>query len=144
MANFSAEEVGMCCVYDLSYAHVHILCSYLVLISYMLMSHVGMWMAHQGLDPSVIVAESVDGKLLLDLSAEDMKSDLGLSGLQAKKVLKNIEYSQSLNSAEPAAEPAAKPAAGPAAEPAAEPPALDAATAAILINPKSHGRIMGC
>lgn len=64
-----------------------------------------MWMASQGLDPSVIVAESVDGKLLLDLSAEDMKSDLGLSGLQAKKVLKNIEYSQSLNSAEPAAEP---------------------------------------
>jgi len=71
----------------------------------MLISHVGMWMASQGLDPSVIVAESVDGKLLLDLSAEDMKSDLGLSGLQAKKVLKNIEYSQSLNSAEPAAEP---------------------------------------
>ena len=72
----------------------------------MLISHnIGMWMASQGLDPSVIVAESVDGKLLLDLSAEDMKSDLGLSGLQAKKVLKNIEYSQSLNSAEPAAEP---------------------------------------
>lgn len=40
-----------------------------------------------------------DGKLLLDLSAEDMKSDLGLSGLQAKKVIKNIEYSQSLNGA---------------------------------------------
>ena len=66
---------------------------------------IGMWMASQGLDPSVVVAEGVDGKLLLDLSAEDMKSDLGLSGLQAKKVLKNIEYSQSLNSAEPAAEP---------------------------------------
>ena len=61
-----------------------------------------MWMAASGLDPSVIVAEGVDGKLLLDLSAEDMKSDLGLSGLQAKKVLKNIEYTQSLNNAAPA------------------------------------------
>ena len=67
-----------------------------MLISYAHISHVGMWMASQGLDPSVIVAEGVDGKLLLDLSAEDMKSDLGLSGLQTKKVLKNIEYTQSL------------------------------------------------
>jgi len=63
-------------------------------------------MASGGLDPSVIVAEGVDGKLLLDLSAEDMKSDLGLSGLQAKKVIKNIEYSQSLNGAAADEEPA--------------------------------------
>ena len=52
--------------------------------------------AHQKLDPSVIVAEGVDGTLLLGLTAEDMQSDLGLSSLQTKKVLKNIEYTQSL------------------------------------------------
>lgn len=44
----------------------------------------------------MIVAEGVDGTLLLGLTAEDMQSDLGLSSLQTKKVLKNIEYTQSL------------------------------------------------
>ena len=44
----------------------------------------------------MIVAEGVDGTLFLGLTAEDMQSDLGLSSLQTKKVLKNIEYTQSL------------------------------------------------
>ena len=55
---------------------------------------VGLWFAAQGLDPSKIISEGVDGSLLLDLTDEDLKNDLGLSGLQAKKVLKNIEFSK--------------------------------------------------
>ena len=55
---------------------------------------VGMWFAAQGLDPSKVVSEGVDGDLLLSLSDEDLKNDLGLSGLQTKKVLKNIEFSK--------------------------------------------------
>jgi len=42
------------------------------------------------------VSEGVDGDLLLSLSIEDLKNDLGLSSLQAKKVMKNIEFSRSL------------------------------------------------
>ena len=55
---------------------------------------VGMWFAAQGLDPSKVVSEGVDGDLLLSLSDEDLKNDLGLSGLQTKKVMKNIEFSK--------------------------------------------------
>lgn len=57
---------------------------------------VGLWITAQGLDPSKFVSEGVDGDLLLSLSVEDLKSDLGLSSLQAKKVMKNIEFSKSL------------------------------------------------
>ena len=65
---------------------------------------VGMWMASQNLDPTKVVSEGVDGTLLLQLSADDWKNDLGLSGLKAKKVMMNIEYSQSLASADAAAD----------------------------------------
>jgi hypothetical protein len=57
---------------------------------------VGLWVTAQGLDPSKFVSEGVDGDLLLSLSIEDLKNDLGLSSLQAKKVMKNIEFSRSL------------------------------------------------
>ncbi len=60
---------------------------------------VGMWMASQNLDPTKVVSEGVDGTLLLQLSADDWKNDLGLSNLRAKKVMMNIEYSKSLASA---------------------------------------------
>ena len=57
---------------------------------------VGLWVTAQGLDPSKFVSEGVDGDLLLSLSIDDLKNDLGLSSLQAKKVMKNIEFSQNL------------------------------------------------
>ena len=55
---------------------------------------VGLWLAAQGIDSSKAIEEKVDGDLLLSLSADDFKSDLGLSGLQSKKVMKNIEFSK--------------------------------------------------
>ena len=57
---------------------------------------VGLFITAQGLDPTPFVSEGVDGDLLLSLSIDDLKNDLGLSGLQAKKVMKNIEFSKSL------------------------------------------------
>eukprot|EP00573_Skeletonema_grethae_P002713 CAMPEP_0201685564 /NCGR_PEP_ID=MMETSP0578-20130828/281_1 /ASSEMBLY_ACC=CAM_ASM_000663 /TAXON_ID=267565 /ORGANISM="Skeletonema grethea, Strain CCMP 1804" /LENGTH=199 /DNA_ID=CAMNT_0048169491 /DNA_START=78 /DNA_END=677 /DNA_ORIENTATION=- len=57
---------------------------------------VGLWVTAQGLDPSKFVSEGVDGELLLSLSIDDFKNDLGLSSLQAKKVMKNIEFSKNL------------------------------------------------
>lgn len=57
---------------------------------------VGLWVTAQGLDPSKFLSEGVDGDLLLSLSLDDLKNDLGLSSLQAKKVMKNIEFSQNL------------------------------------------------
>jgi len=59
---------------------------------------VGLWLAAQGLGEhaSKFVDEGVDGDLLLSLTADDLKGDLGLSGLQSKKVLKNIEFSKQL------------------------------------------------
>lgn len=41
---------------------------------------------------------AVDGGLLETLSANDLTSDLGLSGLQAKKVLLELDFAQSLTS----------------------------------------------
>ena len=57
---------------------------------------VGLWVTAQGLDPSKFMSEGVDGDLLLSLSIDDLKNDLGLSSLQAKKVMKNIEFSKNL------------------------------------------------
>ncbi len=57
---------------------------------------VGLWVTAQGLDPSKFVSEGVDGDLLLSLSIDDFKNDLSLSSLQAKKVMKNIEFSKNL------------------------------------------------
>lgn len=59
---------------------------------------VGLWLAAGGLGDhaSKFVDEGVDGDLLLSLTADDFKNDLGLSGLQSKKVLKNIEFSKNL------------------------------------------------
>ena len=41
-------------------------------------------------------AEGVDGDLLLSLTVDDLKNDLGLSGIHAKKVLHNVEFSKNL------------------------------------------------
>lgn len=59
---------------------------------------VGLWLAAQGLGDHAakFVGEGVDGDLLLSLSYDDLKADLGLSSLQSKKVLKNIEFSKGL------------------------------------------------
>ena len=57
---------------------------------------IGLWLVAQGLGEhaSKFVEEGVDGDLLLTLSADDLKNDLGLSSLQAKKLLKNVEFSK--------------------------------------------------
>ena len=55
---------------------------------------VALWLTAQGIDASKAIEEKVDGDLLLSLTAEDFKSDLGLSGLQSKKIMKNIEFSK--------------------------------------------------
>lgn len=59
---------------------------------------VGLWLTAQGLGDKApaFVEEGVDGDLLLSLTIDDLKNDLGLSGLQSKKVLKNIEFSKEL------------------------------------------------
>jgi len=41
---------------------------------------------------------AVDGSLLCTLSAEDLTNDLGLSGIQSKKVLMELDFAQSLTS----------------------------------------------
>lgn len=62
---------------------------------------VGLWLTAQGLGEKApaFVDEGVDGDLLLSLSIDDLKNDLGLSGLQSKKVMKNIEFSKNLTTA---------------------------------------------
>jgi len=59
---------------------------------------VGMWLTAGGLgeDAPKFVEEGVDGDLLLSLSIDDFKADLGLSGLRAKKLMKNIEFTKNL------------------------------------------------
>ena len=59
---------------------------------------VGLWLVAQGLGDHAkkFLDEGVDGDLLLSLSVDDFKNDLGLSGLQAKKVMKNVEFSKEL------------------------------------------------
>jgi uncharacterized protein YdcH (DUF465 family) len=59
---------------------------------------VGMWLSVQGLGTKAetFVTEGVDGQLLLDLTDEEFKNDLGLSGLQTKKLMKNIKFTQEL------------------------------------------------
>jgi hypothetical protein len=59
---------------------------------------IGLWLVAQGLGDHAptFVEEGVDGDLLLSLTIDDLKNDLGLSSLQAKKVLKNIEFSKNL------------------------------------------------
>ena len=57
-------------------------------------NEVALWLTAQGIDASKAIEEKVDGDLLLSLTAEDFKSDLGLSGLQSKKIMKNIEFSK--------------------------------------------------
>ena len=59
---------------------------------------VGMWLTVQGLGvkAETFIAEGVDGDLLLDLTEEEFKNDLGLSGLQTKKIMKNIAFTQEL------------------------------------------------
>ena len=51
---------------------------------------VGLWLTAQGLGDAApkFVEEGVDGDLLVSLTVDDLKNDLGLSGLQSKKVLK--------------------------------------------------------
>ena len=63
----------------------------------MFVTHLPIVLIAQGLDPSTVVSEGVDGDLLLSLTYDDFKADLGLSSLQAKKVLKNIEFAKELN-----------------------------------------------
>ena len=59
---------------------------------------IGLWLIAQGLGEYApkFLAEGVDGDLLLTLSVDDIKNDLGLSGLQAKKLMKNIEFSKAI------------------------------------------------
>lgn len=40
--------------------------------------------------------EGVDGDLLLSLTPDELRDDLGLSNIQTKKVLKNVEFSRDL------------------------------------------------
>lgn len=62
---------------------------------------IGLWLTAQGLGDKAakFVEEGVDGDLLCSLTIDDLKNDLDLSGLQAKKVLKNIEFSKNLKTA---------------------------------------------
>lgn len=59
---------------------------------------IGLWLTAQGLGDKApkFVEEGVDGDLLCSLTVDDLKNDLDLSSLQAKKVLKNIEFSKNL------------------------------------------------
>jgi hypothetical protein len=56
---------------------------------------VGMWLIAQRLGDHVskFVDAGVDGNLLLSLDADDLKNGLGLTSLQAKKVLSNVQFS---------------------------------------------------
>ena len=59
---------------------------------------VGMWLTAQGLGDhaSKFIDAGVDGDVLVSLDVNDLKNDLFLSGLQAKKVISNIEFSKGL------------------------------------------------
>ena len=57
---------------------------------------VGLWFTAQGLDSTTVISEGVDGDLLLSLTIDDLKSDLGLSSLHSKKIMKNIDWSKML------------------------------------------------
>jgi ribosomal protein L29 len=59
---------------------------------------VGMWLTVQGMGAKAetFIAEGVDGDLLLELTEEEFKNDLGLSGLQTKKIMKNIAFTKEL------------------------------------------------
>ena len=59
---------------------------------------VGMWLTIQGMGAKAetFIAEGVDGDLLLELTEEEFKNDLGLSGLQTKKIMKNIAFTKEL------------------------------------------------
>lgn len=59
---------------------------------------VALWLTLQGLGEKAdtFIAEGVDGNLLVTLTPDELKNDLGLSGLQAKKVMKNIEFTREL------------------------------------------------
>ena len=61
-------------------------------------TEVGLWLTAQGLGQFAekFQEEGVDGDLLLSLTADDLKNDLGLSSIQTKKVLKNVEFSRGL------------------------------------------------
>ena len=54
-----------------------------------------MWLIAQRLGDHVskFVDAGVDGNLLLSLDADDLKNGLGLTSLQAKKVLSNVQFS---------------------------------------------------
>ncbi|KAL3796366.1 hypothetical protein ACHAW5_001692 [Stephanodiscus triporus] len=58
-------------------------------------AEVGMWLTAQGLGDHVskFLDAGVDGDVLVSLDVSDFMNDLGLSGLQAKKVMSNIEFS---------------------------------------------------
>ena len=62
---------------------------------------VGMWLTAQGLGDhaSKFIDAGVDGDVLVSLDVNDLKNDLFLSGLQAKKVLSNIEFSKGMTAA---------------------------------------------
>lgn len=62
---------------------------------------IGLWLTAQGLGDEApkFIEEGVDGDLLCSLTKDELKDDLGLSSLQAKKVLKNIEFSKHLKDA---------------------------------------------
>lgn len=63
---------------------------------------VSIWLNSIGLGEKVdpFRENSVDGDLLLTLTDEDLKGDLGLTNLQAKKVKRSIEFTKSLESQE--------------------------------------------
>ena len=59
---------------------------------------IGLWLIAGGLGEHAekFKAEGVDGDLLLSLTVDDLKNDLGLSGIHAKKVLNNVEFSKNI------------------------------------------------
>ena len=62
-------------------------------------AEVALWLAAQGLGHHIhqFLHLRVDGALLSRLAVEDLVGDLGLSGLHAKKVKKNIDFTQRLS-----------------------------------------------
>jgi hypothetical protein len=60
---------------------------------------VATWLHCIGLDDKIdaFKANAVDGSLLLTLDKQDLTTDLGLSGLQAKKLLQELEFPKSLS-----------------------------------------------
>jgi hypothetical protein len=62
---------------------------------------IGLWLIAGGLGEHAnnFLAEGVDGDLLLTLTIHDIKNDLGLSSLQAKRLMKNIEFSKNIGAA---------------------------------------------